>query len=95
MKCPNCGAPGPALTTKGQTCGYCETPFTTEPEAKRKVIKSDMGRYAKLEDVELRGDMNRVQHAVNCLIVGDMNRVWLADDRTEMRGDMNRVKRRT
>ncbi len=70
-------------------CSYCDASI---PRPERRLIRSEMGVYDRLENVELRGHMNRVGVAVNCLIAGDMDVIRLAVD-TTVEGDMNRIEK--
>lgn len=86
--CPSCGGPRRPRDT---TCFYCGTPWSQVPEPEptpRRVVRGTMQTHARLEGVELRGDMNTVQEAVDCTIVGSMNVIHRAV-RCVVRGDMN------
>lgn len=84
-QCRGCGAP----ITFG-VCQYCGTPTKT-PNPPRRVIRSSMGTFDDLSNVDIVGDMNTIHRAHNCRIYGDMNTVRWADAATMVSGDMNTV----
>ena len=76
LNCPNCGAPPPS---GGSWCEYCGTKVEVKAPIKRRLISGDMGRYDRLVNVHLKGDMNKIRSA---------------DASTDVRGDMNTITRR-
>lgn len=85
MKCEQCGAN--SLKNKDGACGYCGS--ASEPVAEREIINSDMGKFDRLINTELVGDMNTIKYAEDCIIRGNMNKIKLSKNITVI-GDMNK-----